>query len=151
LEEKERELNAARKSLPSINTNAAEDVASSDEDDKEDHDSTSRASSAETKGGRPLAESTATDPASMKKKIVTRTVIALMMIAFYMIMITAGHLYCILVAMAVQIELFRELVNARYVGAKGREMPLFRTLQWSWFVLAMFYSCELHRLRFMYL
>jgi phosphatidate cytidylyltransferase len=139
----DKKLNSERKPLTNVNT--GEDVASSDEEDKEEHDCTPSAAApvtTETMGGRPLAESTATDPASMKKKIVTRTVIALMMIAFYMIMITAGHLYCILVAMAVQIELFRELVNARYVGAKGKEMPLFRTLQWSWFVLAMFYSCE---------
>lgn len=37
-------------------------------------------------------------------------------------------------------ELFRELVNVRYVEAKAKSMPLFRTLQWSWFVLAMFYT-----------
>jgi len=31
------------------------------------------------------------------------------------------------------------MVNIRYVEAKLRAMPLFRTLQWSWFAVAMTY------------
>jgi phosphatidate cytidylyltransferase len=57
----------------------------------------------------------------------------------YLLMLQAGHFYCILVGIISQIELFRELVNVRYVEAKLRSMPLFRTLQWSWFTLAMIY------------
>lgn len=36
-----------------------------------------------------------------------------------------------------QAELYRELVNVRYV--EGKRMPAFRTLQWSWFFVAMFF------------
>lgn len=61
------------------------------------------------------------------------------MFLFYLTMIQAGHFYCIFVIVLVQFELFRELVNVRYVEAKEREMPLFRTLQWSWFLLAMIF------------
>ena len=39
-----------------------------------------------------------------------------------------------------QTELFRELVNVRY--KKAQSMPLFRTIQWTWFALAMIYICK---------
>ena len=68
-----------------------------------------------------------------------RTMSAIFMTVLYLLMLQAGHFYCILVGFVSQIELFRELVNVRYVEAKARAMPLFRTLQWSWFVLAMLY------------
>ena len=61
------------------------------------------------------------------------------MTGMYLVMLQMGHFYCILVGFISQIELFRELVNVRYVEAKARAMPLFRTLQWSWFTLAMMY------------
>lgn len=32
------------------------------------------------------------------------------------------------------------MVSVRYSAAKERDMPLFRTLQWSWFVVAMVYT-----------
>ena len=35
---------------------------------------------------------------------------------------------------------FKEMVSVRYSAAKERDMPLFRTLQWSWFVVAIFYT-----------
>ena len=35
---------------------------------------------------------------------------------------------------------FKEMVSVRYSAAKERDMPLFRTLQWSWFFVAMFYT-----------
>ena len=85
-------------------------------------------------------------PASFKQKVVTRTIMALAMIGFYMAMITSGHLYCILCGVLVQFELFRELVNVRYIRAREKEVPLFRTLQWAYFLLAMFgaYGDNLH-------
>ena len=80
------------------------------------------------------------EPTSMKK-ILTR-IAAGWVIIFYCSMLRAGHFYCILVAVLTQFELFRELVNVRYVEAKERAMPLFRTLQWSWFLLAMLFVCK---------
>jgi phosphatidate cytidylyltransferase len=58
----------------------------------------------------------------------------------------AGHVYIIGVGVLIQIELFRELVNITYEQARERSMPLFRTLQWSWFTLAMMwnYSKDFH-------
>jgi hypothetical protein len=52
---------------------------------------------------KPSLPAIAEDPAERRKKIMTRTVMACAMIAFYMIMINAGHLYCILVGVLVQV------------------------------------------------
>lgn len=78
------------------------------------------------------------EPVSLKK-VMVRTVAAIVMTIFYLGILRAGHLYCILLGVITQTEIFRELVNVRYVEAKERAMPLFRTLQWSWFFVAMFY------------
>lgn len=61
------------------------------------------------------------------------------MSAATLLMLQAGHLYCILVGVITQFELYRELVNVRYVEAKERKMPWFRTLQWLWFLVAMIF------------
>ena len=84
------------------------------------------------------AEKKPQSPEEFKKKVITRTIMALAMIGFYMAMITSGHLYCILCGVFIQFELFRELVNVRYIRAREKAMPLFRTLQWAYFLLAMF-------------
>jgi len=70
------------------------------------------------------------------KKILTRTIAACVMISLYLGILSAGHLYCILLGFFIQIELYREVVNIRYVEAKERQMPWFRTIQWSWFFAA---------------
>ena len=38
------------------------------------------------------------------------------------------------------VVLFWELVNVRYTKAKEAQVPLFRTIQWAWFVVALFYA-----------
>ena len=74
-----------------------------------------------------------------RKSVITRTITACVLIVMYLIMLRAGHFYCILVGACTQVELYRELVNVRYVPAKERSMPLFRSLQWGWFWVAMFW------------
>ena len=80
------------------------------------------------------------------RSVIVRTVAAVCMTTAYLLMLQAGHLYCILVGVITQFELYRELVNVRYVEAKERQMPWFRTLQWIWFLLAMIhvYGDSLH-------
>jgi len=73
-------------------------------------------------------------------KIITRAVAGVIMSLIFAMIIRGGALYCIFFGIVTQIELFRELVNVRYVEAKQKSIPLFRTLQWTWFVLAMFYT-----------
>lgn len=87
------------------------------------------------------------------KSVIIRTVAASCMTLAYLLLLQAGHLYCILVGVLTQFELYRELVNVRYVEAKERQMPWFRTTQWLWFIVAMIHVygdnlhkfCESHR------
>lgn len=89
------------------------------------------------------------------KSVMIRTVAASTMTALYLLLLQAGHFYCILVGVFTQFELYRELVNVRYVKAKERQMPWFRTLQWLWFLVAMMHVygdtlhdfCKIHRQR----
>lgn len=74
------------------------------------------------------------------KKVMTRVVTACIMCIFFLVLVQSGHFYCILTGVLVQIELYRELVNVRYVEAKENKMPLFRSLQWAWFLWAMIAS-----------
>ena len=62
------------------------------------------------------------------------------MAIIFALILRGGALYCILFGMITQVELFRELVNVRYIEAKAKSMPLFRTLQWAWFILAMIHT-----------
>jgi phosphatidate cytidylyltransferase len=71
------------------------------------------------------------------RKVMIRTITACILTILFLMMLQAGHLYCMVVGVLTQTELYRELVNIRYVEAQERDMPLFRTLQWSWFVVAM--------------
>lgn len=59
------------------------------------------------------------------------------MIAAFGLVIAAGHLYICGLVIVLQVAVFRELVNVRYKKAKEKQVPLFRSLQWLWFGLAM--------------
>ncbi|OEU18287.1 phosphatidate cytidylyltransferase, partial [Fragilariopsis cylindrus CCMP1102] len=77
-------------------------------------------------------------------KILIRAISGLTLIVFFLICIYLGHLYvCLLVALS-EILLFRELVKVRYnTYFESRiqdTIPLFRTTQWMWFVIAIFYT-----------
>lgn len=80
-------------------------------------------------------------------KVLIRSATATFFFGIYLGLLQMGHLYCIISVMLVQTELYREIVNVRYVDARERSMPLFRSLQWAWFVLAMIfvYGGTLHR------
>lgn len=73
------------------------------------------------------------------RKVGIRCIAGLVMLGVYFSFFWAGHIACLAMIGGLQVMLFRELVNVRYVHAKGRKVPLFRTLQWLWFAVAMFY------------
>ena len=75
-----------------------------------------------------------------RSKIVTRVTFAILLLVVFFGIAWAGHLYIFLLVCGIQIMLFKELVAVRYRAAMEKKTPLFRTLQWSWFVAAMFYS-----------
>ncbi|CAB9501589.1 Phosphatidate cytidylyltransferase 1 [Seminavis robusta] len=78
-----------------------------------------------------------------KRKIAVRIISSVLMIAVFLGLMNMGHLYiCILVAL-VELLLFRELVKVRYSAYFNTiqdTIPLFRTTQWLWFAVAIFYT-----------
>jgi len=77
------------------------------------------------------------------RKILTRVTLGACMFAFFSGSVYMGHLYiCGLVAL-IEILLFRELVWVRYskfFSMIEDTIPLFRTTQWVWFAVAIFYT-----------
>lgn len=61
------------------------------------------------------------------------------MILGFLFLIWLGHPYLVLMVCFLQVGLFRELVNVKYKPAQEKHLPLFRTQQWAFFVLAMYY------------
>jgi len=78
-----------------------------------------------------------------KNKIAIRVISGLSMMACFMVILWMGHLYiCALVSLC-EILLFRELVKVRYhvhFDTIQDTIPLFRTTQWLWFSVAIFYT-----------
>lgn len=135
-----------RRNIPKKDSNSpsSEEIKNeliSPSDISEDDDTKKKSSSL------PSATSTAaTTPVTTKettlKKILIRTILGFCMTGYYLGMLRGGHMYCILTGVLTQAELFRELVNVRYRTAQEKEVPLFRTIQWVWFFLAMISICK---------
>lgn len=78
---------------------------------------------------------------SKLQTIMTRTIYGVLMLAAFVLIILLGHLFVCSLVVFLQVMMFRELTNVRYKHkAKGRNVPLFRTIQWCWFGVAWFYS-----------
>lgn len=94
-------------------------------------------SSSEREGASEAQKTTKPKEGTTLKKVAIRSATATaLMILFYAIL-QAGHFYCILFIILIQTELYRELVNVRYVAAKEKKMPFFRSIQWAWFFVPM--------------
>ncbi|CAB1120846.1 unnamed protein product [Ectocarpus sp. CCAP 1310/34] len=77
---------------------------------------------------------------SRLRKVIVRSVVGFFMVTSFVGIVWAGHLYLCALVVLIQACVFKEMVSVRYSAAKERDMPLFRTLQWSWFVVAIFYT-----------
>ena len=75
---------------------------------------------------------------SGSNKVFVRAMASFAMSAIGIQIIRMGHFWVIFGGILVQCECFREMVNVRY--KEGKVMPLFRTLQWSWFIVAMLHT-----------
>uniref|UniRef100_A0A7S0DAQ8 phosphatidate cytidylyltransferase n=1 Tax=Amorphochlora amoebiformis TaxID=1561963 RepID=A0A7S0DAQ8_9EUKA len=73
------------------------------------------------------------------QKLLNRLVFGILMIAGFLYIIMAGHIYVIFLVAFLQVLTFRELANVRFKAVKARHVPMFRTIQWCWFSVAMFY------------
>jgi len=98
-----------------------------------------------------------------KQKIIIRVISGTFLVLGFLTILYMGHIYiCGLVALT-ELLLFRELVGVRYntyFHIIENNVPLFRTTQWLWFIVAVFYTysdfisdmiqsnTELHRFNF---
>lgn len=96
----------------------------------------------------PVIASVSTLPVLPKKKnrikeTITRFFAGMTMLSIFFAIMYSGHIYiCGLVAL-LQVLLFRELVKVRYntyFHIIDSNIPLFRTTQWIWFLMAIFYT-----------
>jgi phosphatidate cytidylyltransferase len=80
---------------------------------------------------------------SRTSKMITRVVSGAGMVAVFCGCVYCGHLYvCLIVALS-EFLLFRELVKVRYnvyYTTIQDRIPLFRTTQWMWFFISIFYT-----------
>jgi|UniRef100_A0A7S4G6V5 phosphatidate cytidylyltransferase len=98
----------------------------------------------EDKGGEAKDYETRLKEAGKKEskigKVIKRSIVASVLLSIFTFMIWWGHLPMCVAVFIAQVMLFRELANVRYKGEKAKEVPLFRTVQWTWFVVAMFWT-----------
>ena len=78
---------------------------------------------------------------SILQKMLKRTLVAFagLFICLWLIFTYEHMAWCVMISM-IQLFVFRELVNLRYHAARETEIPMFRSLQWLWFVAAMVWS-----------
>ena len=74
------------------------------------------------------------------KKLVKRLLVGSSLLVMLVAVLSQGHLATLGLVLAVQVAMFRELVNVRYRARTVQTTPLFRTSQWGWFVTCMLYS-----------
>jgi len=80
---------------------------------------------------------------SRTRKIITRILSSLIMISLFIAILLSGHVYVCTLVFILEILLFRELVTVRYNAYFHRidsTIPLFRTTQWMWFFVSIFYT-----------
>lgn len=73
-------------------------------------------------------------------KMAQRSVVGIALIALFAFVIWLGHIAMCISVFIAQTLLFRELINVRFKSEKAREVPFFRTVQWAWFLVAIFYA-----------
>eukprot|EP00040_Diaphanoeca_grandis_P017162 m.89164 g.89164 ORF g.89164 m.89164 type:complete len:446 (+) comp26270_c0_seq1:143-1480(+) len=79
-------------------------------------------------------------------KFLRRLVFGSIAFAIFRMILEAGALYLVLMIVAAQFQVYKELVNVRYQKYKRdkvgqlADVPMFRTLQWFWFLVAMFHT-----------
>jgi phosphatidate cytidylyltransferase len=80
---------------------------------------------------------------SRSQKFITRLISGLVMLSIFSVCVYSGHLYVCLLISLCEVMLFRELVKVRYSAHFEKiedTIPLFRTTQWLWFIVAVFYA-----------
>ncbi|EFA83247.1 CDP-diacylglycerol synthase [Heterostelium album PN500] len=108
---------------------SSKDETSSDDDSQAVANATNNADNAKP-----------TDPPESKyKKLAVRSVIGAMMIAFFTLILSTDHFIVSLFVIALQLLVFKEMVSLRYIEAKEKKIPRFRTLAWFFLLSAFFF------------
>jgi phosphatidate cytidylyltransferase len=75
-----------------------------------------------------------------KSKFLKRLFVGWAMIFFFFFVIFSAHVYVVLILMAMHVAVFKEMITVRYNAEQAKAVPLFRTIQWAWFLVAMYYT-----------
>ncbi|KAF2076853.1 hypothetical protein CYY_001820 [Polysphondylium violaceum] len=80
------------------------------------------------------------DPPGAKwKKLLVRSIMGAMMIGFFTFVLNTDHFIVSLFVIALQLLVFKEMIGLRYIEAKEKKIPSFRTLNWFFLLSAFFY------------
>jgi len=74
------------------------------------------------------------------KKMTIRAVMGTTMMVTFAGVIYLGHVYICILVFALQSLIFSELVGVRKKQAAERKLPMFRSIQWAWFLVAAFFT-----------
>jgi len=74
------------------------------------------------------------------RKMTIRAVMGTTMMVTFAGVIYMGHVYICILVFSLQCMIFKELVGVRKKQAAERKIPLFRSIQWAWFLVASFFT-----------
>jgi len=74
------------------------------------------------------------------RKMTVRAVMGTTMMVTFAGVIYLGHVYICMLVFLLQSAIFSELVGVRKKQAAERKLPLFRSIQWAWFLVAAFFT-----------
>lgn len=80
-----------------------------------------------------------TPPQNTYKKLITRIIMGAFMIGVFTIVLNSDHTIIALFVIALQILAFKEILGVRYIAAKEKQLPGFRTLNWFFLLITLFF------------
>eukprot|EP01133_Synstelium_polycarpum_P005243 gene5243-6066_t len=125
---------------PQLITNKNLKNARDDRDrDDSSRDETSSDEEAVTTANNADNQSSNGPPVSRYKKLLVRSGMGACMITFFTFVLSTDHFIVSLFVIALQLLVFKEMVSLRYIEAKEKKIPRFRTLAWFFLLSAFFF------------
>jgi len=125
------------------NTDTGAEEAARQADDGGHTSSKSRTSRNTSAPREAMAKEAVAKDESRSRKVLVRAISGLLMVSGFGIVLYSGHVYICAIIASVEMLLFRELVKVRYntfFHIIEDTIPMFRTTQWLWFCVAIFYT-----------
>lgn len=90
---------------------------------------------------------------TLMQKMITRSIVGVTMIAFFAAILSTEWVIVILPVLAVllQVLVYKEIIAVRYHAVKEKNLTLFRTLNWFFLVITLFYFYAKPTVKFLYL